>query len=430
MRGTSGRGRTFVYLASDRDEDDMTREEVLEDAQKNLPELPGVKIGIGWRSGGGPPRNSLRLLLEGDDTQTLERIGEEVERVLEAVPGVIGVTSRLEEQGGREVRLDVNRDATARYGIRPRRVGQTVSFALRGTQLPDYQDGAKEVDVVARFRLEDRQDLDRLLDFPMYSQETQSIVPLRALTHPTFAQGMGPIHRENRITGYPLTVDLEEGIDTDSAFTQISATLSNLDLPRGYTWSRPTRDREANDQARNMALILSITFVFLIMGVLFESFLLPMSIITTIPMAFMGVYWTLWLADTPLDGMGAVGMVVLVGVVVNNGIVYIDLVTRLRREGMDRTEALREAGGRRLRPILMTALTTIFGVIPMAMGDANFVGMPYAPLGRVVAGGLAAGTVLTLFFLPFLYSVLDDARDTSRRWLAWVVGRSPVEAAK
>ncbi len=97
---------------------------------------------------------------------------------------------------------------------------------------------------------------------------------------------------------------------------------------------------------------------------------------------------------------------------------------------MSRTEALVEAGGRRLRPILMTALTTIFGVLPMAVGDASFVGMPYAPLGRVVAGGLAAGTILTLFLLPFLYSVLDDARDTSRRWLAWVVGRAPVEAAK
>ena len=97
---------------------------------------------------------------------------------------------------------------------------------------------------------------------------------------------------------------------------------------------------------------------------------------------------------------------------------------------MARAEALVEAGGRRLRPILMTALTTIFGVLPMAVGDSNFVGMPYAPLGRVVAGGLAAGTLLTLFLLPFLYSVLDDARDTSRQWFAWVVGRDSVEVSK
>ena len=264
----------------------------------------------------------------------------------------------------------------------------------------------------------------------MWSQEAMSVVPLRTLTKPAFAQGLGPIHRENRITSYPIQVDLEEEADKDAIYAQISAKLAGLSMPRGYSWSRPDQMDIQNDQARNMALILSITFVFLLMGVLFESFLLPISIITTVPMAFIGVYWTLWATGTQLDGMGAVGMVVLVGVVVNNGIVYIDLVTRLRRDGLARSQALIEAGGRRLRPILMTALTTIFGVLPMALGDSSFVGMPYSPLGRVVAGGLAAGTVLTLFLLPFLYSVLDDARDTSRRWLAWVVGQKSAEAAK
>jgi HAE1 family hydrophobic/amphiphilic exporter-1 len=159
------------------------------------------------------------------------------------------------------------------------------------------------------------------------------------------------------------------------------------------------------------------------MGVLFESFLLPLSIITTIPMAFLGAYWTLYLTGTSLDMMGAIGLVILVGVVVNNGIVYIDLVTRLRQDGHERTHALVEAGVRRLRPILMTALTTIFGLLPMAFGDASFVGMPYSPLGRVVAGGLATGTVLTLFLLPFMYTVLDDVRTTAKAWLAHVLGR-------
>ncbi len=133
------------------------------------------------------------------------------------------------------------------------------------------------------------------------------------------------------------------------------------------------------------------------------------------------MYWTLYLTGTSLDVMGGVGLVILVGVVVNNGIVLIDLVTRLRHQGQDRTDALVEAGGRRIRPILMTALTTIFGLLPMALGSSSFIGIPYAPLGRVVAGGLAAGTVLTLFFVPYLYSVLDDMRGSFRRWLAWVL---------
>jgi HAE1 family hydrophobic/amphiphilic exporter-1 len=426
MGSSSSRARTFVHLESDRPKAAMSRDEVMEDAEKNLPEIPGVLMRVGWGGGGrGPQTNTIRLLLEGDETRTLEELGNEVQRVLANVEGVVDVISDMEEEGGREIRLNVDRDATARYGIRPRRVGQTVGFALRGTELPKYQDGPKEVDVIARFRLEDRRNLDRLLDFPMWSQEAMTVVPLRALTESTYAQGLGSIHRENRITSYPLRVDLVEGLDKDLAWERVGAALGNLQLPRGYTWSRPdSHEQEENDQARNMAMLLSVTFVFLIMGVLFESFLLPLSIITTIPMAFLGVYWTLYATGTPLDMMGAIGMVILVGVVVNNGIVYIDLVTRLRRDGHARARALVEAGGRRLRPILMTALTTIFGVLPMAVGDASFIGMPYAPIGRVVAGGLAAGTMLTLFFLPFLYTVLDDARGTSHRWWAWVVGRS------
>jgi HAE1 family hydrophobic/amphiphilic exporter-1 len=432
MRSTSSRARTFVYLDADRSASAMGRKEVIADVEAHLPEIPGVRIHLGWGDSGGPKKNTVRLLLEGEDTRTLESLGDEVQRVLSRVEGVVDVVSDMEEEGGREIRLDVDRDATARYGVRPSRIGQTVGFALRGTALPDFQDGDKEIDVVARFRLEDRRDLNRLLDFPMWSQQTMGVVPLRALTNSTYAQGLGSIHRENRITSYPIQVDLEDGLDKDDAWQRIDAALGNLALPRGYKWSRPNRhDQQENDHARNMAMLLSVTFVFLIMGVLFESFLLPLSIITTIPMAFLGVYWTLYFTGTPLDMMGAVGMVILVGVVVNNGIVYIDLVTRLRRDGCPRSEALVEAGGRRLRPILMTALTTIFGVLPMAVGEASFVGMPYAPIGRVVAGGLAAGTLLTLFFLPFLYTVLDDARGTISRWWAWVVGPSKeIEVAK
>jgi len=162
--------------------------------------------------------------------------------------------------------------------------------------------------------------------------------------------------------------------------------------------------------------------------VLFESFLLPLSIITTIPMALFGVYWTLYLTRTPLDVMGGVGLIVLIGVVVNNGIVLIDLVTRLRSTGMPRAQALIEAGTRRMRPILMTALTTIFGLLPMATGASTFIGIPYAPMGRVVAGGLIAGTVLTLFFVPYLYSILDDMRASAVRWMAYILGRPLPEA--
>ena len=424
MRDTSQRGSTTVYLETERASGTLSKTDVVDDAKENLPEIPGASLQIGYGGDQGQQQNSLTVYLHGEDTQVLEKLGNAVERVLSNVDGVVGVLPELEEEGGQEIRLNIDRSASNRYGISPERIGRTVGFALRASPLPAFQDGQKEVDVVSRFQLKDREDLDRLLDFPMWSQSTSQVVPLKALTNPEFAQGLGSIHRENRITSYPITVDLKDGVAPEDAWGSINGALKNMGMPDGYTFSRSWRtevDEEESD-ARMMALLLSVTFVFLIMGVLFESFLLPLSIITTIPMAFLGAYWTLFMTGTKLDMMGAVGLVILVGVVVNNGIVYIDLVTRLRAGGMDRVSALVEGGARRLRPILMTALTTIFGLLPMAVGDASFVGMPYAPLGRVVAGGLATGTLLTLFLLPFLYTVLDDMRDTARNFAAHLLG--------
>ena len=421
-------GRTFVHLEKEQSEGTMPREEVIQQAKEELPQIPGVDAAIGWGEDNGPPPHQIRIVLRGEDTETLEVLGEEVIRVAEGLKGVVSAWPELEEAGGQEMRLVVDRDAVARYGLSAGQVGRTVAFAMRATSLPRFYDQGKEVEVVSRFQLEDRDDLDSLLEFPMWSGVTGQSVPLRAVVHAEVAQSLGTISREDRTTAWPITIDLERDTDKATATASLTGALSTLSFPRGYGFDQgdDLREDQENNEAQQQALLLSVVFVFLIMGVLFESFLLPMSVLTTIPMALLGVYWTLYFTGTPLDVMGGVGLVVLVGVVVNNGIVLIDLVTRLRHEGMSRKEALVEAGGKRLRPILMTALTTIFGLLPMATGSSSFIGIPYAPLGRVVAGGMVAGTVLTLFFLPYLYSVLDDMRGSGSRWLAWIVGRGPL----
>ena len=426
-------GRIEVYLHEERQEGQLSRSEVVEEARETLPEMPGVNSQIGWKQQDGDDRNTLTVTLYGDEMTTLEGLGEQVRDLGRALPGVAMAYADMEEGGGEEMRLQADREALARYGLTARGVGQTVGFALRGTRLPDFHDNGKEIDVAARFQYEDRADMDRLLDFPLWSPATMGSVPLRTVVNPEVAPGMGNIYRRNRVTGYPVTIELDPESDPAMVRGALTEALSGLPMPRGYSYDLDGRFRQqdADLDATFMALGLSIVFVFIIMGVLFESFLLPLCIITSIPMAMVGVYWTLYLSGTPLDIMGQLGIVVLVGVVVNNGIVLVDLVTRLRREALEagadrvdaRTHALVTAGGERLRPILMTALTTIFGLLPMALGTSSFLGMPYAPLGRVVAGGMVAGTLLTLFLVPYLYTVLDDVRDSAGRWLRWVVGR-------
>ena len=201
-------------------------------------------------------------------------------------------------------------------------------------------------------------------------------------------------------------------------------------MPYGYTWAKGERFRrmQEGDSSQMFAVILSITFVFLLMGILFESFVLPLSVIVAIPFSFVGAYWMLYLTNTPVDLMSRIGFIILIGVVVNNSIVLIDLVNRLRKEGYARFEALIEAGHNRFRPILMTAFTTIGGLIPMAVGNAKMIGISYAPMGRTIIGGLIFSTLVSLVAVPWAYTLFDDMRNYFKRLVSGIVlGRKKLQ---
>lgn len=431
-RLSAGSTRGFLNVRLFEDETiGIPRDEVVEQVEALIPEKAGVRTWMGWGSSGSRDRNtSISLRVEGPESETLLGLAEEMLVRLRQQPVFLNAEHTLESSGNEELRLAVDRDAANRYGLSAATVGRTLAFAMRGQQLPDYYEGSREVDVYARFRIEDRADFDRLMDFPMWSPLTQEAVPVRAVTEQSIAKGFGNIERTDRKTGMTLNMELAPDVEMAAAWAGAGAALDGMQFPRGYGWAqgREMEQQQEDDRARNLALGLSIVLVFLIMGVLLESFLLPLAILTTIPMALLGVWWTLYFTGTPVDAMAGVGLVILIGVVVNNGIVLLDLVTQLRREGLDRTEALLTAGTRRLRPILMTALTTICGLLPMAVGDRTFIGIPYAPLGQVVAGGLATATVLTLFVLPYLYALLDDLRSASWRALVFAWPASGVDA--
>ncbi|MEC7841945.1 MAG: efflux RND transporter permease subunit, partial [Candidatus Latescibacterota bacterium] len=241
-------------------------------------------------------------------------------------------------------------------------------------------------------------------------------VPLESLASLYVTRTLGGIRRENRQTVMTVTASATKE-DAQALFEQVDDAMAGFEMPRGYRWDKGARyvRIQESDASQQFALLLAPIFVFLLMGVLFESFVLPLSVLVAIPFSFLGVYWTLYLTDTPFDVLCGIGTIILVGVVVNNAIVLIDLTNRLRAQGMDRFEALQEAGRHRFRPILMTTFTTVCGLIPMAVGNAKMIGMPYAPLGRTMMGGLLASTVLTLVIVPLCYTFFDDLRVLVRR---------------
>jgi HAE1 family hydrophobic/amphiphilic exporter-1 len=187
----------------------------------------------------------------------------------------------------------------------------------------------------------------------------------------------------------------------------------------------------------SFAIMMAITCVFLLMGVLFESFVLPFAVLLSIPFAFLGVYWSLFLTDTVMGKMSQMGIILLIGVVVNNAIVLIDHINRLRREGLSRYDAIVLGGRHRLRPILMTAVTTILGLSPMVapfflpevFGQPEGRASYWAPVGLVIMGGLTTSTFLTLLVIPTIYSLVDDAKLFIRRVVRTALNRPRREMA-
>ena len=169
---------------------------------------------------------------------------------------------------------------------------------------------------------------------------------------------------------------------------------------------------------------IAILFVYLVMAVLFESLLLPLSVMLTIPLAFFGTFLMLNITQTAVGITALIGIVILIGVVVNNGIILVDMINRKRMEGLSRTEAILEAGKHRFRPIMMTSFTTIGGLIPMALGQAElWVGIPYAPMGRAIIGGLLSATFLTLIVVPVFYTLFDEFGIFLGRIVTWLRGK-------
>jgi HAE1 family hydrophobic/amphiphilic exporter-1 len=281
----------------------------------------------------------------------------------------------------------------------------------------------REVNIQVKLEEADRKTLDDLRALNFEAKDGREI-PLESLADIYVQRTLGGIRRDDRQTMLNVVARADEE-SAEKLFILVDQAMEGLELPRGYSWSKGDRYERLQQQDDSMyfAVIMSVTFVFLLMGVLFESFVLPLSVLVSIPFSFLGVYWTLYLTNTPQDVMSIVGMCILIGVVVNNAIVLIDLANRIRQDGSSRMDALVAAGKQRFRPILMTTFTTALGLIPMAVGNSKMIGLAYAPLGRTMIGGLLASMLLTLLLVPLFYTFFDDLRTATQHLLSSVTQR-------
>jgi HAE1 family hydrophobic/amphiphilic exporter-1 len=402
----------------------MEYDEVVEDIKKRLPTFPGVELRTTWHQEGGNDA-SLDISLYGDDTEKLNELSLEVKRRLKGIDDIISVETDR-EKGGNEIQIHIKRDQAKKYGISPQVIAGTVQYALRGIPLPKYQTEEKEIDMRIQLQEKDRQNLSQLKNISFFTPYGKEI-PLDAVAFFTINKGFGEIQRKDGKTHLRVIAFTTQD-KMGELYKKVDLAMRGFEMPYGYSWTKGERyDRmQESDESMFQAMILSVTFVFLLMGILFESFVLPLAIIISVPFSFFGAYWIMFITDTPIDIMSRIGFIILIGIVVNNAIVLIDLVNRLRLAGYSRSAAIIEAGKHRFRPILMTAFTTIGGLIPMAVGKAEMVGMSYAPMGRTIIGGLLTSTIISLIAVPWAYTILDDLRTYFKRVIVLLLNKRKV----
>lgn len=373
-----------------------------------FPSAPGVQFEMAQRRGRHGGEMGITVEVTGRDAETLLLVAEKVKSALSEVPGLEDITTDL-ESGVEEARVVVKREQAAKYGLSPMTVARTLASAYGSRPVTRLEIAGNQVEVIVQYQENDRKDLSRLDDLYILNSDGGA-VPLGAVSEVKIVEGPVRISRENRRRIVQITSNTDvRGMATLGGIVQQK--LSAIEFPKGYNWrfGEEFRTFQESERESGFAIIIAVVLIYMLMASLFESLLHPFTIMCSIPFAFIGVAIVFRLTGTTLNNISILGLMILCGIVVNNAIVLLHHVNQLRQAGMERREALITGGRDRLRPILMAALTTILGLIPLAFLRGEGQGALWAPMGKAVIGGLTASTFLTLILIPTFYSVFDDA---------------------
>ena len=423
---------TFTSILFDKN--DKTRPSskvVLEKLRKELPKVPIGEVVFDFNDNGSGADKTINLNLVGDSGQVLRELSTTVIGILRQVPVLRDVNAN-QDSGNRELSVHVDREKAKDYGFSANDVAQFIAIALRGMRLKDFHGNESELPVWLRFRGSDAQSLEDLSDFKVRRPDGTQI-PLMSMVDIKTRNASSVIERESRQISLGIKANLAEGATSDDARKAIEATMKGVQLPAGYRWTFGENFNRDDDAGKKMMfnLIVALVLVYVVMCAMFESLIYPAAILTTFIFSIFGVFWLFWITGTTFSIMAMIGVLILMGVVVNNGIVMIVHINQLRHTGLQRREALIQGAVDRLRPILMTMGTAILGMVPLCVSNASIGGdgPPYYPMARAIAGGLVFSTLVSLLVLPTIYSLLDDASLTMRRIIAAARGRRAQPAA-
>jgi multidrug efflux pump len=410
----------------DREGDSMALVETL---RNEIGDVPGAEIKVEREEEGPPTGAPISIELAGDDFDTLSEVSGRIMRRIKTVPGLVDLQDDYEEALP-ELRFAVDRERAAAAGIDTATIGLFLRTAIYGIEASKLRIDEEEFDITLRFPKEDRAST-ALLDEVYVSTPAGAAVPLSSLGTVEYAGGRGTISRKDQKRVITISGN-NQGRGVDKILVDIQKRLAKVEMPAGYaiTYAGDNQEMQESGAFLTRAFTIALGLILVILVIQFNSALLPIIIVFSVVLSLIGVMWGLLICGMRFGViMTGVGVISLAGIVVNNAIVLLDCVRQRREEGVGATEAVVAAGRTRLRPVLLTAITTILGLIPMAVGySLEFHEWPpriiagaessqwWAPMAVAVIFGLGVATMLTLVLVPLMYSLVDSV-------VAWCLPR-------
>lgn len=414
---------------ADRPESSMA---TLNRLREQLQGIPGVEIEIDKDQQGPPTGSPVNIEISGEKFETIVAITNELRTLMQegadtgAIPGLVDIKDNL-NTGRPELKVNIDRERAARFGLNTAQVAGTIRSAINGTEASKYRDGEDEYDITVRLAESDRESLESLESLTILYEGRQ--IPLVAVADFEIGGGLGAITRLDMQRVVTITGSNAPGIPGPEVLAGTKAYLAAYEqtLPPGYTltYTGESEDQQESFGFLTTALLIGISLIFMIMVAQFNRISGPFIIIVAVGLSLIGVLLGLVLTRTPFGLMTFIGIISLAGIVVNNSIVLVDYIMQLQARGLTKADAIIQGGATRLRPVLLTALTTILGLIPLTFGlNIDFVGLITAlkpaiqfgsentqfwgPMGIAIISGLTFATFLTLVIVPVMYSIFDS----------------------
>ncbi|MFQ6094203.1 MAG: efflux RND transporter permease subunit, partial [bacterium] len=414
---TESAGNTAELKVRLKDGRNRSTEEVMEVIREKAESLAGVEVTFDpgqttLQQVLGTAAADIAVKINGHDLQVSRGIAQAVSERMSGIEGLYDIHTSLEE-GKPEIEIEILRERANQYGLSVRQIATYIQNSMKGKVATQFKEFDRKIDVLVRLDVEDRDEFNDLLNLGI--PLSKSLIPLRDVIRYRYSTGPNEIRREDQQRQVVVYANLS-GRSLNSAIPEIERKIANIERPLDYQITVGGENEEMRRSFRSLlfALLLAVILVYMILAAQFESLIHPFTIMFTVPMALIGVVIALGVTGQSLNVMSAIGVIVLTGIVVNDAIVKVDFINRLRKKGLPVREAIIQAGKIRLRPILMTTVTTVLALTPMALGIGKGAELR-SPLAIAVIGGLTSATFLTLVIIPVIYSYLDRLRKGETR---------------